>query len=156
MDDCFTYGGQKVKMPVEGKNFVEFKDTHKQLKQPFTIYADFESMLVKVKDEQNKNTKKLNKHEISGYTYCITSPFEKTEYRTNRGKDAGEKFMNNILREGNTISKKIKEVNAPMKFGDKEKNSFMEATQCHICKKDLEQEKDGRLDRVEKLSITKN
>ena len=22
MDQCFTYGGQKVKMPVEGKNFV--------------------------------------------------------------------------------------------------------------------------------------
>ena len=41
MDECFTYGGQKVKMPEEGKNFVEFKDTHKQLKQAFTIYADF-------------------------------------------------------------------------------------------------------------------
>ena len=49
MDECFTYGGQKVKMPKEGKNFIEFKDTHKQLKQPFTIYADFESMLTSFK-----------------------------------------------------------------------------------------------------------
>ena len=147
MYDCFTYGGQKVKMPKEGKNFIEFKDTHKQLKQPFTIYADFESMLTKV-EEKRKNTQKLNKHEISGYGYCITSPFEKPEYKSYRGKDAGEEFMKNILSEGFKLSNKIKEANAPMQFGEKEQKSFMEATQCHICEKDLVPEKGGRVDHL--------
>ena len=151
MDECFTYGGQKVKMPEEGKNFIEFKDTHKQLKQPFTIYADFESMLTKVEDDQRKNTQKLNKHEISGYGYCITSPFEKSEYKSYRGKDAGVKFIRAILSEGSKLSKKIKEANAPMQFGEKEQKSFMEATQCHICEKDLGQEKTGRFDHLGKL-----
>ena len=151
MDECFTYGGQKVKMPKEGKNFIEFKDTHKQLKQPFTIYADFESMLTKVEDDQRKNTQKLNKHEISGYGYCITSPFEKSEYKSYRGKDAGVKFIRAILSEGSKLSKKIKEANAPMQFGEKEQKSFMEATQCHICEKDLGQEKAGRFDHLGKL-----
>ena len=59
--------------------------------------------------------------------------------------------MTNILREGNRLSKKIKEANAPMKFGDKEKNSFMEATHCHICEKDLGQEKGGRVDHLAKI-----
>ena len=151
MDECFTYGGQKVKMPEEGKNFIQFKDTHKQLKQPYTVYADFECLLTKVEDDQRKNTQKLNKHEISGYGYCITSPFEKPEYKSYRGKDAGVKFMKDILKEGWKLSKKIKEANAPMQFGEKEQKSFMEATKCHICEKDLGHEKTGRFNHLGKL-----
>ena len=38
-----------------------------------------------------------------------------------------------------------------MKFDEKEQKSFMEATQCHICEKDLGQEKDGRFDHLGKI-----
>ena len=71
MDDCFTYGGQKVKMPEEGENILEFKDIAKQLKHPFTIYADFECILTKVEDKKNKKTKKMSRHDISGYGYVV-------------------------------------------------------------------------------------
>ena len=55
------------------------------------------------------------------------------------------------MSEGSKLSKKIKEANAPMQFGEKEQKSFMEATQCHICEKDLGQEKAGRFDHLGKL-----
>ena len=151
MKDCFSYGPQKTNMPEEGKNIIEFKDIAKQQKLPFCIYADTECILTKVEDVKNKNSRKLNKHEISGYGYCITSPFEKSEYKSYRGKDAGVKFIRAILSEGSKLSKKIKEANAPMQFGEKEQKSFMEATQCHICEKDLGQEKAGRFDHLGKL-----
>ena len=149
MDECFTYGGQKVKMPEEGKNFIKFKDIHKQLPHPYTIYADFECLLTRVEDAENKKTKKISRHDISGYGYAITSPFEKTEFKHYRGKDAGSKFMKNIMKEGARLQKKIRDANAPMIFGTEEAMKFKEATHCHICEKELP---NGRVDH---LSIIK-
>ena len=107
MEDCFKYGGQKIQLPQEGKNTIEFKDIHKQ-----HIYADFECLLRKVQDDKNKNTKKISKHEISGYSYCITSPYFPTEYRSYRGRDAGQRFVKKIGYEGSRLNKLIKGANA--------------------------------------------
>ena len=142
-------GGQTVKMPEEGENFIKFKDIHKQLPLPYTIYADFECLLTKVQDNENKKTKKISRHDISGYGYAITSPFEKTEFKTYRGKDAGPIFMKNIMKEGARLQKKIKDANAPMIFGPEEEKEFQGATHCHICEKELP---NGRVDH---LSIIK-
>ena len=49
MEDCFTYGPQKIKLPEEGKNIIEYNDIAKQLKLPFCIYADTQCILTKVK-----------------------------------------------------------------------------------------------------------
>ena len=107
MEECFTYGGQKVKMPEEGENFIKFKDIHKQLRHPYTIYADFECLLTKVKDSENKKkTKKISRHDISGYGYAITSPFEATEFKQYRGKDAGSKFLKNMMEGGARLKKR--------------------------------------------------
>ena len=93
MDDCFTYGAQKTNMPEEGKNIIEFKDIAKQQKLPFCIYADTECLLTKVEDVKNNNSRKLNKHEISGYGYTVVSPYYPSVYKKYRGKDAGEKLL---------------------------------------------------------------
>ena len=55
MNDCFTYGPQKIKLPEKGKNIIEFKDIAKQQKLPFCIYADTECLLTKVDDGKQKN-----------------------------------------------------------------------------------------------------
>ena len=73
MDDCFTYGGQRVELPEEGKNETSFKDIAKQQQLPFCILADFESLLPKVTDERNNNTKNISIHDISGYDYAACS-----------------------------------------------------------------------------------
>ena len=44
---CKQHSPQRVSYPIEGKNdTLSFTSIHKQLKQPFIIYADFESILV--------------------------------------------------------------------------------------------------------------
>merc|ERR1712208_137202 len=125
MDYCFTYGAQKTNMPEEGKNIIEFKDIAKQQKLPFCIYADTECLLTKVEDVNNKNSRKLNKHEISGYGYTVVSPYYPTVYKKYRGKDAGEKLLKNLMKEGAILTKKIKNANTPMIYGKKEKQAFM-------------------------------
>ena len=44
--DCFKVNGkQTIKMPKKGK-YIKFKNFGRKIKSPFTIYADFESILV--------------------------------------------------------------------------------------------------------------
>ena len=138
-------------MPEEGKNIIEFKDIAKQQKLPFCIYADTECLLTKVEDVKNNNSRKLNKHEISGYGYTVVSPYYPSVYKKYRGKDAGEKLLKNLMMEGANLTKKIKNANAPMKYEENEKQAFMQATECHICEKDLGEEINGRVDHLENI-----
>ena len=59
MKDCFSYGPQKIKLPEDGKNIIQYNDIAKQQKLPFCIYADTECILTKVDDEKNKKVKKI-------------------------------------------------------------------------------------------------
>ena len=60
------------------------------------------------------------------------SPYYPTVYKKYRGKDAGEKRMKNLMKEGAILAKKIKNANAPMIFGEKEAKVFKEATDCNM------------------------
>ena len=52
MEECFKKKGVKVVMPEKDKNdTIMFTDYSKQLEVPYTIYADFEALLLK----QNEN-----------------------------------------------------------------------------------------------------
>ena len=83
----FTYGGTKIVMPEKGKNDrLEFKDYSKQLKASYGIYCDLEALTMK--DEENGN-KQI--HQISGYSLCVKSPYEKDVRASYRGEDAGYK-----------------------------------------------------------------
>ena len=48
--DCKGIGmkPQRIEMPAEGKNILQFKNHHKQLQVPYVIYADFECFNVPV------------------------------------------------------------------------------------------------------------
>ena len=52
------------------------------------------------------------------------------------------------MKEGAILTKKIKNANAPMIFGENEKKAFKQATQCHICEKPLEDDINGRMDHL--------
>ena len=65
MENCFTYGGCKVRMPEDGKNIIQFTQYNKQLMAPYTIYSI-------IKKEEEKQI-----HEISGFNISVVSPYEK-------------------------------------------------------------------------------
>ena len=46
----------RTELPKEGQNKVRFKNHHKQMKAPFAMYADFESLIKKIKDQATLKT----------------------------------------------------------------------------------------------------
>ena len=55
------------------------------------------------------------------------------------------------MKDGAILTKRIKNANAPMIFGEKEAKVFKEATDCHICEKPLEDDINGRMDHLSNM-----
>ena len=74
---CCKNGPQKIKLPNEHNDILYFKDVHKQLKVPFVIYADFESILIPCTEENLNDdasyTQKTREHQASGFCYIVVS-----------------------------------------------------------------------------------
>jgi hypothetical protein len=49
-------------MPAEKDKIMKFKNEGREFKHPFHVVADFESTLIKINDDNEGNTKVLNKH----------------------------------------------------------------------------------------------
>ena len=82
--DCFKINGeQTVKMPKKSE-YIKFKNFERKIKLPFTMHAEFESILV---PEENRNqnpnksySNKYQKHIACSYGYklvCVYDDFYK-------------------------------------------------------------------------------
>ena len=69
---CLEHAPVNAQFPVEPMNILKFKNYGNSLEVPFVIYADFEAILVEVDDDENKSTRKLNKHVPCGFA-CLTT-----------------------------------------------------------------------------------
>ena len=139
--ECFVHGGQLLVFPEE--DYVEFKNYQKQVEEPFVVYADFESILQPMESGTEK-TKKVQKHHACSFTYFIVSripgiTFEPKEYV---GKNAGERFLTELQNDYYTKIKPLIDHDKEMIFDDEAEIAFDDATECHICSKTFENEKD--------------
>ena len=75
-------------MPEPGKNILKFKNTEKMMKNPYKIYADFESILV------------------------TPSKDEKTEYETYEGKQ--EMVNDDYIEQDENAKTKITKIHKPI------------------------------------------
>lgn len=103
----------------------------------YVIYADFEAILPKVStclpDDSLSATTTLSHHISCGFSYVIVaSDGSSSKPVTYRGKDATEKFLENLLLEYSILEKKIKE-NVPMNLSQAEELQFLEARNCYVC-----------------------
>ena len=119
-------------MPKKGE-YVKFKNYKRQIKSPFTIYADFESVLVP-EDNGKQNpeeyyTNKYQKHIACSYGYKLECVDDKETYL---GKDAVYNFINSMIEETKYCSDVIKK--HLMSKGDNE--DFKNSTKCWICDND--------------------
>ena len=80
---CGKHGPQKIKMPSGDHDIMYFKDVLKQLKVPFVINADFESILVPCeqqnfneKSKKKSSTAKTHEYQASGFCYIEVSEVE--------------------------------------------------------------------------------
>ncbi len=113
------------------------KITIKQLKAPFAIYADFESLTAKVNSAQpnpeNSFTEKYQHHQPCGFSYIVISDHEKYSKPpvVYCGKDAVDKFLECLEEEQKYIQEKLDFVE-PMQI-EREERAFQDAIHCHSC-----------------------
>ena len=146
---CIDNEAVKVEMPRQGSK-IRFKDGSKQMKVPFIMYADFESILQKVdsdleetKDENGEKsyTQKVNQHIPSGF--CVYSKFAYGEVQDPlmlyRGRDCVDVFCDYIEKE----VKRLYHMFPQKKMEPLTKDEWREyntASKCHICMEDFEME----------------
>lgn len=114
-------------LPSPEKAYVEFNAVNKQLKKPFVIYADFESVIVD------------NKHVGCSYGYQVVSTldeFKNQTFKMFRGENAIKKFLDEILLEEKWILEVVHR-NEEMIMTNDDNKAYQSATKCHICSKDL-------------------
>ena len=111
-DMCSQHPAQKVVYPTLGENILKFKNFGNTLEVPFTIFADFESILLPTSDP-----KKYNKHQPSAVSCLTVSAFP--EYNNQEmfvytGEDAVQQFFAHLDREKSRIDE-ILNRDEPMK-----------------------------------------
>jgi hypothetical protein len=114
---------------------VEFSSIEKQLKAPFIVYADFESVLENV-DIVTGKTVKFQRHRACSYMYHIVPTFpnlisNSSSFNATRlyvGKDAAEHFLDSLERDLYQIIQPIIENEVEMIFDDAAAHNFASAT----------------------------
>ena len=135
---CSQQGPQRIELPNEDNAQLFFKDYHKQLKVPFAIYADFESLTTKIDSAQpnheKSSTEKYQYHQPCGFSYIVVSNHEKYSKPpvVYRGEDAVDKFLKCLEEEQEYIQEKLDWVE-PMQIEREEEQAFQDADNCHIC-----------------------
>ncbi|CAB4039210.1 Gastrula zinc finger, partial [Paramuricea clavata] len=135
---CSQHGPQRIELPDEDNATLFYKDYHKQLKVPFAIYADFESLTTKIDSTQpnpeKSFTEKYQHHQPCGFSYIVVSDYEKYSKPpvVYRGEDAVDKFLECLEEEQKYIQKKVDFVE-PMRIERDEEQAFQDAVNCHIC-----------------------
>jgi len=102
----------RIVMPEEGENILAFQNFKKQMKMPFIIYADFETLVRKIQScererMQTSYTEKTERHEACGYSYLVVrSDGEVVGSNTYGGENAVGGFLSDVLQE----EEKIREI----------------------------------------------
>ena len=118
-----------------------FKNYHKQMKAPYVVYADFESLVKKIAtcepDNEKSFTIKTEKQEPCGFSFLIVrSDGQAFGPVTYRGEDAVYNFLRILLVE----EKRMREDMAnkrPIAMTNSDWQKHKKATECHICNKSL-------------------
>ena len=96
--NCNLINKCAVKLPVPGKNIMEFKNFHKKMRSPFIIYADLKSILKPVQDPpQIANA--YQQHEVFAIGFYLKASYEDCPlegYYSHRGPDSAEWFAKKL------------------------------------------------------------
>ena len=138
-----------VKMP-EPNTMLYFKNYHKQLPIPFVVYADFEcftkpmnSCSPNPKESYNYN---YQKHEPSGFCFYVKGIVDKKikpiiYTKTKEDEDISKVFVKKLTEVTKGIYNDFYRRPKPLRLTRAEQKLFDEAEICHICNKELKEDK---------------
>ena len=142
---CSTNETVAVKMPLRN-TMLHFKNYQKQLPIPFVVYADFECFTKPMntcspnpEDSYNYN---YQKHEPSGFCFYIKgivpNTFEPIIYtKTNNNDNVPEIFVSKLSKITHKLYNDFYRRPRPLKLTKQEQALFDQAKTCHICSKEL-------------------
>ena len=140
MSYCTKFGEQKISLPEKGENILRFTSVNKQLKCPYVIYLDLESVLlpyhVCLPNPLKSSSTNIQKHVVCGYSYLIVGPNELFQPVTYRGDDAIKNLIDKLLKEEAAILD-IMQNHEPMKLSEEQVAHFETHNICHICEKQI-------------------
>ena len=117
---------------------IEFKEIRNMVRPPFTIYCDFECIIVKDKRRQGDKSEIKSVHKPCGFCIVTTSPYFERNEICYRGEDADVKFVDALLNERNRLLKLINEnSHEEMEPTAEEKKAWHEAKECWICEEEF-------------------
>ena len=146
---CSNNESVSVKMPKSG-SILNFKNHHKQLPIPFVAYADFECFTKPMntccpnpKDSYNYN---YQKHEPSGFCIFIKGVVDKKikpiiYSKTEEDEDIPKIFVEKLSEATRGIYNDFYRKPKPLILSKDEQKSFDKAEFCHICNKELLEDK---------------
>jgi len=141
LKECEKYDEVKTELPVKDK-FIKFKNFKNKILAPFIMTADFESLTEECSEKAGKSTHKYQKHKAISYCLKLISFDGKMDkiYKY-IGEDCVEHFLKKIDKIQYKIKKFIQQTNIPYDLTNKEEEHFKNTNICHICEKEITDEK---------------
>ena len=146
---CSSNEAVVVKMPAKNSK-LGFKNYFKKLPIPFVVYADFECFTKSVETcNPNPNesyTQDYQKHEPSGFCFYIkgivSNIFKPICFTKQKESDnVAEIFVSKLAKVTQKIYDDFYRHPKPLRLTEEEQASFDKAEICHICNKDLKDDK---------------
>ena len=146
---CSNNETVSVKMPLSGE-ILKFKNHNKQIPIPFVAYADFECFTKPMntccpnpKDSYNYN---YQKHEPSGFCIFIKGVVDKKikpiiYSKTEEDEDIAKIFVEKLTEATRGIYNDFYRKPKPLILTQEEQKSFDKSEYCHICNKELLEDK---------------
>ena len=133
---------QRVELPIKNvSDKLEFTDFEKTLNVPYAIYADFESSLVPIKEEEQQcggSTQRLNRHVANSFAYTTVGlNGEKIEELSEffRGPDAGRYCLLGMQRVAEKLKERMQAFRERAPLSPVEEALWEAAEICHLCGK---------------------
>jgi len=138
-------------MPDVGAT-LEFENWQHAQRHPFTIYADFEALLVKTNEKRGKHTTVIHNHKPMSYGFLVKAsedvplelikrfniPTEPVIYRgSNSREDVASHFLENIIDLDRKIDELLK-TNTPLVMSDEDTLKHNSNKNCNFCKRSFD------------------
>ena len=141
---CLVQDAQRLDLPkTPDEKILKFSTEYKGLKVPYVLYADFESFLVPIQEEEENNgnvsfTTQIQKHIPASFCYYkVRSDNANVGQPVLYRKEAVvDKFYECLLSELSNIQDDLDDI-AEMRLSREEEDEFHSAILCVVCGKEL-------------------
>ncbi|XP_043463981.1 uncharacterized protein LOC122499598 [Leptopilina heterotoma] len=141
-ETCRKMNDTRIRLPQQGKNFVEFKNFQNKERVPFIIYADCESLLIPAEKQQEpSNTEVFQNHKLLSIGYYLKCGFNNSLslYKASPKDEENpalwfSKELKNLQENLEPIFKNFKPMQ-PLTL--EQLTDFRNDNTCHICNKKI-------------------